>query len=81
MSNFYEEKRMAFINLADRLEAAKTKNKDVDINKLLVLMTDQYMIGETCILKRLERIRRIRGDFEINGELLIWNNSDGVKKK
>lgn len=80
MSDYYKEQRMAFINLADRIEIAKEKNEDIDLNTLLVRMTDSFLIGERCILNRIERIQKIRGDFEIKNDMIHWNNI-GVKKK
>ncbi len=76
MSNYYQELRKAYFYINDQLELNRTNNSDMDINKLLLIITTKYPVSEKAILKRLERIRKIRGDFDIDEEVLIWKKEE-----
>ena len=78
MTSYYKNQRDAFFQLNDFLASARLNRTEIDINRLLIQLTDTFCVSEKCILKRLERIKRIEKDFSIIDDTIVWKQKKEV---
>lgn len=72
MSNYYKEKQKAFRKLDEFLEKASKEKMNLNLLKVKFILTDMYQIGESTIYKRLVDLEKLRGDFTLNEDEIIF---------
>lgn len=71
MSNYYNEKRKANIDLRNIIRQAKSTKQEIRINSVIIHLTEKYAVGDKAINDRLILLQE-EYSFTINDGVVKW---------
>jgi hypothetical protein len=70
--DYYSEKQRANMRIYNMLQSAKASGTDLEVNKVIFDLTEQFKIGEHAVMKRILLIQSVDKDFDIKDGTIVF---------